>query len=63
MNTVQQVVDNFGSVISITSIPYTNRTFFFQMYLIYRIVNELARFGVDILWKLTQKGCKSKRTI
>lgn len=57
MSTVQQVVDNFGSVISVTSLPYTIRTFFLQMYLIYRIVNELARFGEEILLQLTKKGC------
>lgn len=57
MSVVQQVVDSFGSIISVTSLPYTNRTFFQQMYLIYRIVNELARFGEEILSQLTKKGC------
>lgn len=57
MGVVQQVVDNFGSIISVTSLPYTDRTFFLQMYLIYRIVNELARFGEEILSQLTKKGC------
>ena len=57
MSVVQQVVDNFGSIISVTSLPYTDRTFFLQMYLIYRIVNEMARFGEEILSQLTKKGC------
>ena len=58
MSVAQQVVDNFGSIISVTSLPYTDRTFFLQMYLIYRIVNELARFGEEILSQLTKKGCR-----
>lgn len=40
----------------VTHLPYTDRTFYSQTYLIYRIVNELARFGEDVMWELTQKG-------
>ena len=40
----------------VTHLPYTDRTFYSQTYLIYRIVNELARFGEDVMWEFTQKG-------